>query len=457
MPLYRFVDGPVASPTVLLDLDDQSPLIVEAPSMSPSRRRVSSFGSSARDGDVLAQKSYPDRTIVIPLKFVQKSTAEQQSEAIQKLARLLDGGAWLQWQSDGKIEPVFYRTKYGDIDIDDEIGTEDPLRSLTLNITAEPSGYGEAVTDTISINNDPTAGTNPMSFLFPDIQGDVATPLRLKVNTSVFLERMCIATLAHPSTLPAPPVFLDVNYPWPSPGTGWTDSVDTNAVYIGGAAAKVVAAASSGEVEAQVTQNEIFDVPIGNYRVFARSAIPVGWVLKTGEGPEGNFSPNGRHVSTDAALAWRDLGVLPVPFPGAPDSIWPDTDAPTANVYLSALVDRPAALPAGTVIIDAWVLVPAGLINSVRSSVALVALNGVSIESEWELWLDGLTPDASVKSSLNGVRYPEGSVVTTAFCSVTPGVENVLTMMGLDAVKGIAFDVIFTYYPRYLYDRPASS
>ena len=44
VPIYAFVDAPTDSPTVILNLDDQTPLtVVEGAKTSPPQRRVTSF------------------------------------------------------------------------------------------------------------------------------------------------------------------------------------------------------------------------------------------------------------------------------------------------------------------------------------------------------------------------------------------------------------------------------
>lgn len=442
MPIYRFVDAIDASPTTLLDLDDQSPLTVTSASTSPPRRRVSSFGSSARDGDVLSQKSYADRTLTILLKFKYGATAEEQSETIQKIGRLLDDGAWLWWQHDGKIEPVFYRTKYGDIDVDDVILDETPQRRVTLTITAEPFAYGLPETGTVTINNDPTHVTNPMSCVFPAVKGDVATPLALELPP---LDKSMYSVTTSDD-------YTGLIFGQPTAaGTpaGWTRTdglADSDAV--GGTTFRGVKASGS---LGQAVAVDLLLTPPGDWRLLvrARSTVVGATMFSTGYVSPATPTP----IADGVGYVWHDLGVNRFPQQSiAQSQELPGlvTPGPTTTDLLLILE---IAGTSGEIRIDCVLLVPAGLDDAEVST--LLMTSGAAIQ--------GATEIDSLNEICFGYYLSHSRLIPCAggFPRVLPGSENHLTILPRIYPDpddlGAALTVDWMYYPRYLYDRPESS
>jgi hypothetical protein len=156
------------------------------------------------------------------------------------------------------------------------------------------------------------------------------------------------------------------------------------------------------------------------------------------------------------------MGVVPVPQIAGQDSAWPDTEGTGWNGVLPVTVYAPLESSVGTVVVDAWILVPAGLRNSRDSSVALIATSdpvqpNIPMGSGQELWLDGFTSEVVSKSTgAAKERYALG-IVTTAFLKAVPGASNVLHCFGLAEATTVTFTVSYSYYPRYLFVRPAAS
>ena len=446
VPIYAFVSAPVDSPTVILNLDDQTPLtVVEGAKTSPPQRRVSSFGSSARDGDVLAQKAYQDRQITIPLRFELGSTAEQQSETLQALGRILDGESWLQWQHDGKIEPVFYRVKFGDIDIDDSIADETPDRDVTLNLVAEPFGYGLPVSGSAVIDNDPTSGTNKMSYLFPDIQGDVATPLWLHFAQNASTWAVLASTTCVPvGSTEGKPIFA----------TGWASgTVAADATAISGNRTRGTGGSTPSNLA--FVANAVPAVPRGDYRlllrcrasvagtsVYAQTAIPAGAVV---DGPV--------RIVPGTSWGWVDCGVFRLPA-YAPRKAELIDQTSVINTYLEFDVTLPSP---GTFDMDGYVLIPAGLDSALDTRTALA--NGNVSAGADDLYLDGVSEQSYVLDVANALAAPAS--LAGGFPRVMPNADCHLNFVRYIGAAGDdkAWDtaVDWTYYPLYLYDRPASS
>ena len=467
MPTYAFVDAPTASPTVLFDLNGKAPFgVAEGTKTSPPSRRVSSFGSSAQNGDVIAQEAYNDRVLSIRLRFEPGKTPEQHADGIQKLARLLDGPQWLKWQSDGKVEPVFYRTKYGEIDIDDDMLTTTKVRrDLSVNITAEPFGYGLPVTGTATIANDPTTGTNKMSYVMPTVQGDVAAPLwfewKATTGTSNHHTRAVIAASAGditPSTL----TYLIFNTTSGAAASGWSHADAADATMLNGTRRRLTK--SSGTALTTVASAATVSFVPGDYRVLVRCLAPAGATLQLGNSGGTAILSYTVPATSPGELAWYDMGVARMPIGQ------PLTDSSLGLVpTLASQFSFQAGLSTGTGVIDAdaVLFIPAGLDKGVAASLVKAAppyaLSGV----DYYCTLDSINGLAYSRADF-GTGYQNTGAISLAggFPTVTPGVKNVIHLVpylfggALDAEpdsKSKTAAISWKYYPQYLYDRPAAS
>lgn len=457
MAIYQFVDAISASPGVLQDLDDQDPLgVLEGVSVSPPQRRVSSFGSSARDGDVTAQDSYTDRRIIIPLEFKRRTTAEEQSETLQQLARLLDRPQWLLWQSEGKTAPVFFRTKYGEIDVADEVLDDKPKRVVTLTITAEPFAFGLPETGSVTITNDPTSGTNKMSYVFPAVKGDVSSPLWLSYMQKVGAHYPVVASMAAPSVSGFPKWVSLTSGTLPSASGGYTPTNVADALFVGGDRRRITTTAGISPAFTAWQDNVTFTP--GEYRVFLRAkanassawAVSLSWF--------GAGSALRKNIPASANAAWYDLGVARFPsgFPLA-SPLYPRPSTP------SALVFSVNGVVSSTFDLDGLLFVPVGLDTASDSKLALLEtpISGPgATDSARQLQIDGDAGVAFVETQ-TGDTAVNGVVAAGGFPRVVPGQANLLHYIpNLDTGVATITDtasISWSYFPRYLYDRPAAS
>lgn len=456
MPTYAFVNGISASPTILFNLDNQSPFsVVVGTQTPPPSKRYSQSGSTSRDGDNIAQSSYNDRLLTIVLRVELKATAEEQVEGIQKLGRLLDSEQWLMWKHDTMIEPVFFRTRRGDMDIDDYMMVDRPKRTITLSIPAEPFAYGAAVTGSTTISNDPTVAvsSNPMSYVFPAIQGDVAAPVDLKMLASPLVMSSAISVAAGPS-VPSVPVSARAS----SMGTataGWTTSLgaaDTDA--FGGLT--TLFTKTSGAIRSPAASHTLTS-PKGDFRLFVRARTNVSdAVLYTSTTRDAslNTTSNVKLVS-GSDYRWYDLGVSRPPR--TPEIVGPTPGLftpfdPSWNVSVACFMDSAA----GVIAIDRVLALPAGLDDDVLSSLlilgeVLTATGPTHVLSEEQIAFIDSTP-------LPRATYP--MTIAGGLPRVVPGAKNVLTLVkriGANDVKSAPITLNFYYYPRYLYIRPATT
>lgn len=159
----QFVDSIASSPTVRLDLNDDSPfgLLIEGTSFGTPSMRYAQASTLMRDGSVFPASAYGERTLTLRLKLGE-ATRDALATAMQELARELDRPSnFLKWQHDGASNPVFFRTFRTPPDrIADLPYTPTPYTEITIPVLAEAAGYGTKQTlSTVTVNNDPAAGT----------------------------------------------------------------------------------------------------------------------------------------------------------------------------------------------------------------------------------------------------------------------------------------------------------
>lgn len=268
---WQIVDSIVASPTVLLDLDNNSPLSVqEGTDVSPPKlRRTTS--ASLGDGDVESRASYMDRVVKLSLNIKAGTSAESQASTLQTLARLLDRreGVWIKWHSEGMTQPLFFHTRRADYEVLDAVLDATPIRGVRLEIPCEPFAYGLPETGSFTVTNDPTAGTNKMAVKWATavgaVKGDVLTPLTLKFPALDGGHRIVVASA---SLVDGDPTQLALDYydradsttvlGTPNLGAAWSvvspavAGISSNQAYFstaGGASAWSVATTDTGRAD----------------------------------------------------------------------------------------------------------------------------------------------------------------------------------------------------------------
>jgi hypothetical protein len=447
--LIRIVESISATPVVLFDLNvDGGVCGVSGFSAPPPQLVRSSVQTQLRDGSTDAGSVYGDRSIEIDLDLYATSQ-DSSATYLQKLGRLLSDprGQWLMYQPTGASKPVFFRTKRADIESIEDVLSSKALRELDLSIPAEPFAYGLPVTGTVTIANNPSAATNPMSCTFTDVQGDVPTPLVVRATDGI---AGCMLAL-HAGPVP--------QNPWPRgkpqvtnpPLAGWTMSAadDTNAV--DGSVARMVN--NSGATAWAQTQFSGTNIGTGDYRVVAR-------VKASAAGSKLRVYPN-RYATAAVvrdlnvgAYAWHDFGVMRLDTV-APQSVPPAiflTEEGTASLWVEA-----AAPVGGSVSIDRIALVPAGLDASVSAS---LLLGGGSAAYAGYVDIDSLGESMFIAVGGTGRTIPFAGGLPR----LTPGFTNRLHLIRSLATNPAPTDVLtvstdleYLYYPLYLYVRPATS
>ncbi|WP_374457708.1 hypothetical protein [Nocardioides sp.] len=173
--VIRFVASVASSPTVRLDLNDETSFWVKKVTATPPRLRRSMSSNAMRDGVYVGSASYDSRTLVIELEC-RKSTQDAAATEIQKLWRELDRASnWLQYQPAGATKPVFFRTMRSDTSGLEDVVAQAAMRTFTIEVLAESHAVGLMETlGPFTVNNDPAAGSNPGYVDISGVIGDVA-------------------------------------------------------------------------------------------------------------------------------------------------------------------------------------------------------------------------------------------------------------------------------------------
>lgn len=178
----QIVDSVASSPTVLLDLNNESPygMFEFAAPTPPLKRSVSS--TMLVDGDRIAATSYGNRVLTVGLDLIH-SSQDNWASSWQSLARQLDREwFWLKYQPTGLSSPVFFKVYRSEAAIETVAGAT-AYRRVSLDLPAAPFAVGLAEDiSSFTITNDPTTGTNRMMVgpsTLGTVKGDVETPLLL--------------------------------------------------------------------------------------------------------------------------------------------------------------------------------------------------------------------------------------------------------------------------------------
>lgn len=449
----QFVDALSDTANVLLDLNTRAPIFVMADGWSapPPQKNVSVFTSTSRDGSNIAQESYNDRELMIRVGILSTSP-DHAAEAIQSIGRLIGSAQWLRYQPD-TIEPVWFRTRPGEIEVIDELnGQADGFRIVTIRLPAEYASYGAAVTNTVTINNDPTAATNPMSYAFPDIQGDVATPLVLRDHVN-YLDTCMLSMSASPS-VPTVPIIRQTYSVAAVAGWASTSGVADTAA-IGGTTNQV--AKSSGTLSYSFTVS-FTGVPLGDWRLVMRARSGIDYRVfaqRKDLADAGRPAQASTLVPTNSSYRYVDLGVHRLPANGSVSN--PPGLAAASTSSVDVVVTLSSSSTSGIIYPDDFQLVPAGLDDAVFSSL-LLGGGASPLFAVYPTQIDSLSGSMWVG---DGTAYYSPATFAGGFPQVVPGVRNVLTLV--KSTKGFIDDktvpsvLDYLYYPRYLYTRPATT
>lgn len=466
--VIQFVDQISASPTVRLDINVLSNgLLVgtDGIDLSPPPLRRTVISTMLNDGDYIPASAYGNRTLKIPIKVV-AGTTELAATAMQKLAwELARPNNILKVQLAGATSPVFFRT-FSAPDY-----TLSMLRLLlsahttvTLEIPAEPFALGlkEAI-GSVTVTEDPAAGTNPMSWDITGVKGDVETPLVLTFATgnlydagdpiSVLAIRRHGTVANVPFIQQAESMTLDTDTTAPGTdaamsGSGSSyirTSFATNATMVRRAHVDTYPAATNADNR-------------GRYRVFAllrRSSatgsinVQLGYTATTALVQNDPVA-----TSLVTARCHVDLGIIQFPTGADPVSDgYSNAELSVKGRYVEIAAERVSGT--STLDIDYLLFVPAD------DSLALIDW-GDALATTDQFVIDGVHEMIYTQTTSNQVYGSKPSTLAGGFPMISPGVTNRLYWIrrvgrGATVTKSETTAIVATYWPRYLAVRPATT
>jgi hypothetical protein len=305
----RFVDSIAASPTVRLDLNDETVWATVNFDAPPPRLKRSMSSNLLNPGGHVGATAHDMRTLTLTLEVITNSQDLGATE-LQKLARELDRPTnYLQYQPTGATSPVFFKTYRSDVSAILDMVAAKTYRTLTIEVLADPYALGliESALGPANFENDPAGTTNPMIVQTNTIKGDVPAPL-LVTTTSNVLQKMPLMNV----TVMQPGYTYGLIFQQMEGITQLTDTtVVADAGASGGSKSRTTPGTTSYTARLQWTAQR---VP-GDYRVYVRCAKTVGtdvWKIGLGQSSgSGNVGPTAVSVTINST-GWRyvDLGVI---------------------------------------------------------------------------------------------------------------------------------------------------
>lgn len=477
--VLQYVDGLGVTPTVLLDLNDESTFSLSSFSAPPPALRRSVSSSMLRDGDYISASSYGDRALEISLEAWTPSQ-DLNSAALQTLTRILNqDGIWLRWKPTGATNYTYYSTKRAEVKTVEEVVAASAMRNLTIEIPAAPFCYGPAEVAIFNVLNDPSPGTDKMMHKLGTIKGDVPAALDIYFATPDGVHKTLIASQAdYYSSGISSPYYqsLAAGAINSSPPAGWAVADAADAAMVGGTRRRFTK--TSGTALCRPTNAVVQQwagLPPGDYRVMVRTgAAPAGTEILFFNRPPSTGSELIRSEAVAKAVVsqsspakdWFDLGVVAMPG-GAPltDIAFPSTfPAAGPALWNVAVYSSVAGM---TIDLDAIVLIPAGRPGT-KTKIGTVTFPAYTSRIvSWEghnysRYANGIS---SFTPGVSSVVAPSDASGGNPI--VVPGASNVLHFFttiadpssGSRAAddKTTATTVVAYYYPTYLYARTAAT
>ena len=474
--VLQFVDSVSATAALRLDLNDGTVWGCDVASLdfSPPPLRRAINGTLLVDGSTVSASSYDNR--ILRGRFdVLGATVDATATQIQNLMRELDrDGNFLKWQPAGATSPVFFRTIRSPASRVTETPGPGTYKTVDVELLAEPFAVGLREDVAVgTVNNDPAAGANGLFFDISAVKGDAAAPVVLKDNRTGAANQSFGALASRQSGTPSDLVFfqqsesMTLGTDTTNPG-GVADAVmsgagTTNYVRCTFATASTIAMRTRWDLTTgTAAQRRALN---GTYRVFACvrrsdavSVIRLATMTTVGVAPLVAGSLVAVPLSTSRQLV--DLGLVTFGAAGYLPGRFSSQPATSTNTaFLDVRAQRDSG--AGTIDFDYLMLAPADA----------QFLTWLTVNTSTDHIVDGgnerLFVDDAAGSNIfdgsAGVYDPMASVVG-GFPAVQPGQANRFYYLRGQNVSGviqhdktIATAVTVSYWPRYLYIRPATT
>lgn len=469
--VVQFVDRISASPTVRLDLNSRtSGLMLAADDIdfSPPPLRRAVVSTMLTDGERIPAAAYSNRTLKVPLQLI-AATADTAGTILQSLAReLIRPNNILKVHLHGMTSPVFFRT-FAAPDY-----TLAMLRlfvaartTVTLEIPAEPFALGLKETlSPFTVTDDPSTGSNGMLFDVTGIKGDVETPLVLTLPTGNLYDSsdpMSVLAVRRRGTGSNVPFWLDAE--GMTLGTDTTLPGNSSVMVPGGGNNFTRTSFATNSTMVRRIYMDTFPVALtadvrGIYRVFAgvrRSSatgtvnVQLGYTSSTA----GILVQNDAVATAESAnRCHMDLGLIS--FPTGADPVtdgYSNAELVVKGRYIEVRAERTSG--SSTLDFDYLLFLPAD------DCLAIIDW-GDALSTTDEFVIDGIHEMIYTQTTSDEVYGSKPSVLAGGFPMVSPNVQNRIFWLrrvgrGATATKGETTVITVSYWPRYLFVRPATT
>jgi hypothetical protein len=362
---WKFVDQPIASPTVLLDMNDGSTWktlggdFFKLPS-PPLRRSVAT--SAMSDGGLLASASYDLRELAFTVELSATTETGRIAQLDALKAQLAKPSNLIMYQSQLASFPVFFRTLRSDeYEVDNQLVPGQTWR-VSCNVLAEPFAIGiRRDLSQVTITNNPASGTNPTTWNITGIVGDSPTPAFMRISnlgaagTAIIAQR----TVNNPTALTL--FQQSESATLSSDTTTWSNAAMSGG---SGTASSFTSSSMATRLTYTLPTSTSPEALRGRYRVFLRvhtGGTTADFVIRYAQNPgAGQDIVYGPQVSYHAGTTWQllDLGVIDFPALQAPQAIG-YSGLPPALSQASIAIQASRANGADNLDTDFLYLVPA--------------------------------------------------------------------------------------------------
>lgn len=470
--IVQFVDQVSASPTVRLDLNARPGgqglmVAVDGIDLSPPPLRRATVSTMMSDGETVSAAAYGNRVLKIPLHLV-AATADAGATILQTLAReLVRPNNIIKMQLHGATSPVFFRTYAAPDYVLSMLRLMPVARtSVTLEIQAEPFALGLKETIApVTVTEDPASGTNPMRWDITGVKGDVETPLVLTLPTGNLYDSgdpISVLSIRRRGTVANVPFFVQ--------GESMTLGTDTtlpgNDANMSGSGSNY-ARSSFGTNASMVRRVYLDTFPTsinvdsrGRYRVFAllrRSSASGAIGVQLGYTASGSpILVQNDEVATDLVTARCHVDLGLISFPTGLDPVT-DGYSGAELAVKGRYVEVRAARYSGSsnLDIDYLLFVPAD------DQLAMIDW-GDALSTSDEFVVDGVHEMVYTQTTSDEVYGSLPAALSGGFPTISPGVTNRVywirrTGRGATVTKSETSSIAVSYWPRYLFIRPAST
>ena len=450
---WRFVDGPTASPTIYLDMNDELAWKTLGGDMfalpsPPLRQSISS--NMLTDGGVPTSTAFENRELHFTIEMTGASEADRNAQLVALKTELSKPSNIIMYMPQLAANPVFFLTyRSDDYDVDKQFVPGQAWR-VSCVVRAQPFAIGIRRDLTqVTVTNDPASGTNPGLMDVTGVVGDSPTPafVRLQGLGAGGVAVLAQRTRNNPTAL--------TMYAQAEAGTLGPDTATSGAANTSGGAGAYVTFGTNNNLTDRVTVNvptaTTSDALRGRYRVLLRahcSDAVSTFSIRYRQYPSGTSVSGGVTTFVGDGSTWfiLDLGVIEWPGYQAPAAIGYSALAP-AQAAATLAIQAARTAGTGNLDLDYVALLPADeRLCSVQQSQAAgyLVLDGPN-DMTYGM-SSGSTPFGSTRTIDNA-----GGIVSRigGIPQLVPSVTNRWYLLRTTATVSTTTTVDVSYWPRW--------